>query len=172
LCVKVFVCTIFYTQQAFTHSKRLHTEHLHTVLLHMASVYTHSTQRSCYAKKLLHRYCFCTDALTHTQSFYTQRTYAHKTSSTHKRTFRRGNFYTQKLFAHTSFRRQSGTRKPHISSIFRCFRINAHFVQGMVPPGEAKSRFCFAFRIGRRFAREGLFRRISTIKPKIHVNFG
>ena len=109
---------------------------------------------------------------THTQSFYTQRTYAHKTSSTHKRTFRRGNFYTQKLFAHTSFRRQSGTRKPHISSIFRCFRINAHFVQGMVPPGEAKSRFCFAFRIGRRFAREGLFRRISTIKPKIHVNFG
>ena len=151
--------------------KLLNTDAFPHITFH-TQTHTHSTQRSCYAKKLLHRYCFCTDALTHTQSFYTQRTYAHKTSSTHKRTFRRGNFYTQKLFAHTSFRRQSGTRKPHISSIFRCFRINVHFVQGMVPPGEAKSRFCFAFRIGRRFAREGLFRRISTIKPKIHVNFG
>ena len=49
----------FYTQQAFTHSKRLHTEHLRTVLLHTASVYTH---RNFYTETLLH-----TEAFTHSK---------------------------------------------------------------------------------------------------------
>ena len=48
---QTFTRNIFYTQQTFTHSKRLDTEHLHTVLLHMASVYTQTfPHRNCSSK--------------------------------------------------------------------------------------------------------------------------
>ena len=112
---EAFTHRSFYTQQAFTHSKRLHTEHLHTVLLHMASIYTH---RNFYTETLLHTEAFTHSKLLNTKSF------------THSKLLQKKVFTQRKFLAHNHNRdwsSKTGSRRQSEKKT-----ILKHFLKGLL----------------------------------------
>ena len=111
------------------------------------------THRIIYTQRLFTHMFLC--RCSHTKSFCTQRTFAHKTYSTRKQPFRRRIFYTQN-FLHTQTSDASPAQEyPASSSVFR---IDTRFVQGIWTMKQKPNHgFALIWTISRCFVWEGLF---------------